>query len=500
MARDVYVHAPSVARERRARQARVRSGPGHGRRPFSRMSGRPGGHPERIRLDPAPGLAGTMAPMPDLLDDLDQRGLVHDTTDRAALAARLAEGPITLYYGCDPTAPSLHHGNLIGLIMLRRFQDAGHRPHRAGRRSHRDDRRSGRPLRGAQPPRRRDAGRQRGRHQGADQPHPGPGGALDARRQPLVDRRPPPPRLPPRRRQARHREPDGGPGEREGPHGERARHLLHGVQLHAPAGQRLRPPAPARGLRAPDRRLRPVGQHPLRASTSSAAAGAPPCTPCAGRCSPPTTARRSARPPAPGCGSIPTSPRPYAFFQHWINTDDAEVRRMLAQFTLLPMAEIDALAGGARRRPRPARGPAGAGAGGHRRSSTAPTAPPGRRAGQRRPLRRRSPAGVARRRWPRSAREVPVHRAGRRARPSPPASTSAPCCSARGLASSQSDARRQLEQGGVSVNGDKADPDRRLGRRRPARTAAGCCCARGRRAGRCSICTPGKLTLSRIHR
>jgi tyrosyl-tRNA synthetase len=64
----------------------------------------------------------------DLLADLDQRGLIHDATDRAALEARLAEGPITLYHGCDPTAPSLHHGNLIGLIMLRRFQDAGHRP------------------------------------------------------------------------------------------------------------------------------------------------------------------------------------------------------------------------------------------------------------------------------------------------------------------------------------------------------------------------------------
>jgi tyrosyl-tRNA synthetase len=62
----------------------------------------------------------------DLLADLDARGLLHDSTDRAALAARLAEGPITLYYGCDPTADSLHHGNLIGLIMLRRFQDAGH--------------------------------------------------------------------------------------------------------------------------------------------------------------------------------------------------------------------------------------------------------------------------------------------------------------------------------------------------------------------------------------
>jgi tyrosyl-tRNA synthetase len=66
--------------------------------------------------------------MGDLLDDLERRGLVQDSTDRAALAARLAAGPITLYYGCDPTASSLHHGNLIGLIMLRRFQDAGHRP------------------------------------------------------------------------------------------------------------------------------------------------------------------------------------------------------------------------------------------------------------------------------------------------------------------------------------------------------------------------------------
>jgi len=69
-----------------------------------------------------------MSPVPDLLDDLDQRGLIHDSTDRAALSARLAEGPLSLYYGCDPTAPSLHVGNLVGLLILRRFQDAGHRP------------------------------------------------------------------------------------------------------------------------------------------------------------------------------------------------------------------------------------------------------------------------------------------------------------------------------------------------------------------------------------
>src|SRR3546814_19640469 len=69
-----------------------------------------------------------MAHVTDLLDDLDARGLIHATTDRTALAQRLAAGPITLYYGCDPTAPSLHIGNLIGLLLLRRFQDAGHRP------------------------------------------------------------------------------------------------------------------------------------------------------------------------------------------------------------------------------------------------------------------------------------------------------------------------------------------------------------------------------------
>ena len=69
-----------------------------------------------------------MADVETILDDLEARGLVRDTTDRAALAERLASGPVTLYYGCDPTADSLHVGNLIGLLVLRRFQDAGHRP------------------------------------------------------------------------------------------------------------------------------------------------------------------------------------------------------------------------------------------------------------------------------------------------------------------------------------------------------------------------------------
>jgi tyrosyl-tRNA synthetase len=63
-----------------------------------------------------------------LLHDLDARGLIHDSTDRAALIERLDQGPIGVYVGFDPTADSLHVGNLLGQVMLRRFQLAGHRP------------------------------------------------------------------------------------------------------------------------------------------------------------------------------------------------------------------------------------------------------------------------------------------------------------------------------------------------------------------------------------
>ncbi len=64
----------------------------------------------------------------DILDDLIARGLVHDTTAIDALRDRLAEGPITVYAGFDPTADSLHVGNLVPLLLLRRFQLHGHRP------------------------------------------------------------------------------------------------------------------------------------------------------------------------------------------------------------------------------------------------------------------------------------------------------------------------------------------------------------------------------------
>lgn len=64
----------------------------------------------------------------DILDQLRWRGLIAQTTDEAALRAALAAGSVALYSGFDPTAPSLHAGHLVPLLTLRRFQLAGHRP------------------------------------------------------------------------------------------------------------------------------------------------------------------------------------------------------------------------------------------------------------------------------------------------------------------------------------------------------------------------------------
>jgi tyrosyl-tRNA synthetase len=64
----------------------------------------------------------------EILDDLRWRGLLTLTTDEAALDAALAAGPITFYCGFDPTAESLHFGNLVQLVTMRRLQAAGHRP------------------------------------------------------------------------------------------------------------------------------------------------------------------------------------------------------------------------------------------------------------------------------------------------------------------------------------------------------------------------------------
>src|SRR4051812_10005129 len=63
-----------------------------------------------------------------ILDDLRWRGLLADCTDLDALTQRIAQGPVTLYAGFDPTADSLHVGDLVPLFALRRFQLQGHIP------------------------------------------------------------------------------------------------------------------------------------------------------------------------------------------------------------------------------------------------------------------------------------------------------------------------------------------------------------------------------------
>lgn len=64
----------------------------------------------------------------NIYEELQWRGLLADCTDTAELTKRLSTGPIVLYCGFDPTADSLHVGNLVPLIALRRFQLAGHHP------------------------------------------------------------------------------------------------------------------------------------------------------------------------------------------------------------------------------------------------------------------------------------------------------------------------------------------------------------------------------------
>ncbi|QIK83362.1 tyrosine--tRNA ligase [Sanguibacter sp. HDW7] len=66
--------------------------------------------------------------MTDVLDELQWRGLIAQSTDIDALRKALEDGTVTYYCGFDPTAPSLHHGHLVQLVLLRHLQLAGHRP------------------------------------------------------------------------------------------------------------------------------------------------------------------------------------------------------------------------------------------------------------------------------------------------------------------------------------------------------------------------------------
>ncbi|MDX3384947.1 tyrosine--tRNA ligase [Streptomyces niveiscabiei] len=66
--------------------------------------------------------------MTDIVDELKWRGLVALSTDEDALRKAFADGPVTFYCGFDPTAPSLHLGNLVQILTMRRIQQAGNRP------------------------------------------------------------------------------------------------------------------------------------------------------------------------------------------------------------------------------------------------------------------------------------------------------------------------------------------------------------------------------------
>lgn len=66
--------------------------------------------------------------MTDIVDELQWRGLIAVSTDEDALRKAFADGPVTVYCGFDPTAPSLHLGNLVQILTIRRLQQAGNRP------------------------------------------------------------------------------------------------------------------------------------------------------------------------------------------------------------------------------------------------------------------------------------------------------------------------------------------------------------------------------------
>src|SRR5262249_527427 len=75
----------------------------------------------------APAEAGSTTPV-HVLDDLQWRGLIAVSTDLGELRSAMDAGPVTFYCGFDPTAPSLHLGNLVQLLTMSRLQRAGHRP------------------------------------------------------------------------------------------------------------------------------------------------------------------------------------------------------------------------------------------------------------------------------------------------------------------------------------------------------------------------------------
>lgn len=75
-----------------------------------------------------PRLEAEVKTVNDVLEELQWRGLIAQHTDLQALSDALDEGSVTFYCGFDPTGPSLHHGHLVPVILMKHLQNAGHRP------------------------------------------------------------------------------------------------------------------------------------------------------------------------------------------------------------------------------------------------------------------------------------------------------------------------------------------------------------------------------------
>ena len=207
----------------------------------------------------------------DFLREATERGFVFQCTDAEALDAALRAGPVAAYIGFDCTADSLHVGSLVQIMMLRLLQRHGHRPivlmgggtTRIGDPSGKDESRpAARPTRRSPPTWPASAACFDPFLRFGD----GPSDAHHGQQRRLAGRA----RLHPaaaRRRHAFHRQPHADLRQRAAAAGARAAADLPRIQLHDPAELRFPRAEPPLRLRAADRRLRPVGQHRLPASS-----------------------------------------------------------------------------------------------------------------------------------------------------------------------------------------------------------------------------------------
>ena len=200
----------------------------------------------------------------DFLNTLDERGFIHQCSDFAGLDALAAKGEAVAYVGYDCTAPSLHIGNFLTIMMLYWLQQSGNKPdHADGRRHHSGGRPLGQGRDARHPAGRGDRGQQ-GEHQGRVLQDLEVRRRQDRRRH--ARQRGVADQAQLHRHAARHR--PALLGQPHADHGlgapaarARAGDELHRVQLHDLPGLRFRRAGPAHRLQPADGRLRPVGQH-----------------------------------------------------------------------------------------------------------------------------------------------------------------------------------------------------------------------------------------------